>query len=147
MTDSKGYLGRAGESGKVKLTIERSDSMEIPSYEPYQKQELTLPKQEDNTLTLDQVVPLDNLPAGSGWRATLSTTYKGSSVTLDTITFRTDADYVTVSNHRELLAAQRQNSNANFLVVSDFDQDQRGSTTFYGTIDFQGHVVTRTMPE
>lgn len=147
VTDSKGYLGRAGESGKVKLTIERSDSMEIPSYKPYLVQELTLTKQEDNTLTLDQVVPLDNLPAGSGWRATLSTTYKGSSVTLDTITFRTDADYVTVSNHRELLAAQRQNSNANILVVSDFDQDQRGSMTFYGTIDFQGHVVTRTMPE
>lgn len=147
VTDSKGYLGRAGESGKVKLTIERSDSMEMPSYEPYQKQELTLTKQEDNTLTLDQVVPLDKLPAGSGWRATLSTTYKGSSVTLDTITFRTDADYVTVSNHRELLAAQRQNNNANILVVSDFNQDQRGSMTFYGTIDFQGHVVTRTMPE
>ena len=31
VTDSKGYLGRAGESGKVKLTIKRSDSMEMPS--------------------------------------------------------------------------------------------------------------------
>ena len=58
---------------------------------------------------------LASLPANSGWQITLHTTYKGSPVTLDTITFRRDADYVTVSNHRELLAAQRQNSNANIL--------------------------------
>ena len=104
VTDSKGYLGRAGESGKVKLTIKRSDSMEMPSYdEVYKELELELVKQEDGTLTLDQVDVLASLPANSGWQITLHTTYKGSPVTLDTITFRTDADYVTVSNHRELL--------------------------------------------
>lgn len=145
VTDSKGYLGRAGESGKVKLTIKRSDSMEMPSYnEVYKELELELVKQEDGTLTLDQVDVLASLPANSGWQITLHTTYKGSPVTLDTITFRTDADYVTVSNHRELLAAQRQNSNANILVVSDFVQDQNTAAWgFGGTIDFQGHVVTR----
>ena len=34
---------------------------------------------------------LESLPANSGWQITLHTTYKGSRVTLDTITFRTAA--------------------------------------------------------
>lgn len=143
--DTYGYLGRAGENGQVKLTIEQSDSMEQPEYKTYKEYDLTLNKNADGSLSLSEAVSLADLPENKGWRGTLTATYQGSEVLLDQITFRTDADYVTVSTHKELIAAMTMDPNANILVNSDFVQDQNtyAAVDFNGTIDFQGHVVTR----
>ena len=147
VNDTEGYLGREGEKSEVTLTIERSDSMEQPSYQAYKTETLPLTTNEDGSLTLDltgkNAYILKNLPQGDGWRVTLSATYKDSQVLLNQITFRTDADYVSVSTHAELIAAQRANGHANILVTEDFVQDQNTYCDFYGTIDFQGHVVTK----
>ncbi|MBS6398144.1 MAG: hypothetical protein KH452_13520 [Clostridiales bacterium] len=143
VSDLKGYLAREGEKAQVTMTLERSDSMELPEYVPYETMVFPLVKNADGTLSLDHTEALSSLSAGDGWRATLTAVYQGSEVLLDQITFRTDADYVTVSTHAELLEAQDKNRYANILVDSDFEQDQNRSVDFYGTIDFQGHTVTK----
>ena len=144
VNDSRGYLGRPGESGKVHLTVLRSDSMELPEYtDEYLSEDIELIRNEDGTLSVDYTEVLRGLPLDKGWQATLTATYQGSQVVLDTITFRTDGDYITVTNHREMIEAMRRNPYGHILVVNDFVQDQNTYATFYGTIDFQGHVITK----
>ena len=101
--DTVGYLGREGEKAEVTLTIERSDSMEQPSYTAYKTMTLPLTRNEDGTLSLEHIEELRGLSASDGWRATLTAVYQGSEVQLDRITFRTDVDYITVATHKELL--------------------------------------------
>ena len=142
--DTVGYLGRKGEKAEVTLTIERSDSMEQPSYTAYKTMTLPLTRNEDGTLSLEHIEELRGLSASDGWRATLTAVYQESEVQLDRITFRTDVDYITVATHKELLDALETNPYANILVTADFVQDQNTYKYVYGTIDFQGHVVTRS---
>lgn len=142
--DTVGYLGREGEKAEVTLTIERSDSMEQPSYTAYKTMTLPLTRNEDGTLSLEHIEELRGLSASDGWRATLTAVYQGSEVQLDRITFRTDVDYITVATHKELLDALKTNPYANILVTADFVQDQNTYKSVYGTIDFQGHVVTKS---
>lgn len=144
--DLMGYLGREGEDASVTLTIERSDSMELPEYEAYKTLRLPLTKNEDGSLSLDEDVDLTGLSTDDGWRATLSAAYQGSKVPLDQISFNTDNTYISVSTHKELRDAQVKYPYGHILVTSDFTQDKTLSAYqgFHGTIDFQGHVVTKT---
>ena len=118
--------------------------MELPEYtDEYLSEDIELTRNEDGTLSVDYTEVLRGLPLDKGWQATLTATYQGSQVVLDTITFRTDGDYITVTNHREMIEAMRRNPYGHILVVNDFVQDQNTYVTFYGTIDFQGHVITK----
>ncbi len=144
--DKKGYLSRgleAGELPSVKLTLERSESMDLPEYLPYTTYNLTLEVGEEGGYELDLSTALTRLLPNSGWRATLTCYYQGRDIKLDQITFRTDADYIPVSSHLELRNAVWRNPYANVLVTSDFTTGNYGSISPYGIIDFQGHVVTR----
>ena len=141
--DTKGYLGREGEKAELTLTIEQSKSMEIPSYEPYRTMTLPMTKNDDGTLSLDRTEVLEGLAEKDAFRVTLTAVYQGSEVQLSQTTFRTDADYVMVATHQELVNALTQNSYANILVTADFEQNVNAYYTVNGSIDFQGHTVTK----
>ncbi len=143
VSDHKGYLGREGQKSSVTMTLEYTDSMELPDYKPYAVYELPLEAQEEGGLGLDIAKELSGLEPSRGWRATLRAVYQGIEIKLDEIIFRTDANYVSVSTHRELIDAAVANPYANILVTADFDQNVKESFSTYGIIDFQGHVVTR----
>ncbi len=150
VTDKKGYLGREGENSSVTLTVERSKSMSVPSYEEYETFVLPLEEGEEVALYLDKVHTLAQLSPEDAWRVTLAAEYQGSTVQLDQITFNTGKDTMIVHNHYELLSAMFCNPYGNILVVSDFEAlyysnlSHRQSPNFFGTLDFQGHVVTQS---
>ncbi len=151
VSDYKGYLARdlaAGETPYVTLKLESSESMTIPEYKDYASYELPLVKDAADSTgkgwILDTTKMIDNLEPNRGWRATLLADYQGREIKLDEITFRTDATYISVSNHQQLYDAARANPYANILVTDDFVQNVDNYFNFYGTIDFQGHVVTKS---
>lgn len=84
------------------------------------------------------------LAADKSYQLRLSVRYQNRDITLATTTFMTDGPYVLIHNNREFLQIQR-NKFANYLVVEDFDHDltRIAGVTINGTIDFQGHTVTR----
>ncbi len=141
--DTVGYLGREGEKAELTLTIEQSKSMELPSYKPYKSITLPMTKNDDGSLSLCHIEEFTGLEAKDAFRVSLTATYQGTEVQLSQTTFRTDAEYVMVATHQELVDALKKNPQANILVTADFEQNVNSYQKVYGSIDFQGHTVTK----
>lgn len=166
--DTQGYLYAVSKDDKpyVELNLYRSPSIEHPSFSSTptmtQKVELVpkdpdvradeskwstykgswIPKDSEGTVRLLQ----EALAGGSRWRLVLSVNYMGSDVVLDTIEFQTDAAYDTISCNEDMRKVFR-NPYGNYLVTADFEHYLNLGTNVdlnvYGSIDFQGHVITR----
>lgn len=150
--DTEGYMKKmadlTGGTPHATLTVEEADSMSQPEYHGTNfSQNVELVEGEDGVWVLkegDTVKLLEKLTPNHSWRITLSAEYQGKYVVMDTITFRTDGAYTLIHNQRELLQIN-QNPYGNYLVVEDFEQYINSSVgSVRGTLDFQGHVVTRS---
>lgn len=151
VTDSNGYLTvglPADKSPTVTLELYMGDTLSATQWNLQRTLELPLKKTgEGNTYELDPEYAtqiLSGLPANRPYKLVLKADYQKNEVTLDSTTFQTDGAYFIIRNQRELQRVS-QNPFANYLVVEDFEHSI-GSTIsdLYGTIDFQGHVITRS---
>ncbi len=141
--DSDGYLAKLSDTPQATVSVYKSDSVVNPVYadEPILTQIMYLDEREDGAWTAEMVQLLDRLEASCSYKMVLTAEYRGSMVELDTITFRTDGVYFTISNQDELQAVNL-NPYANYIVVDDFAVTKSMAVSLHGTIDFQGHVIT-----
>ena len=166
--DAKGYLN-AIETPWVVLKLYRSESIKLPEFpeKPIMEQRVNLVPEdadiradkslwasydgawipdagEDGEFTGVLHLIQQELSPNAMYRLTLSADYKGSLVVLDTIEFQTDGEYDTIKNNAEMKKILR-NPYGNYLVTADFEHylDLGEHITLRGSIDFQGHVITR----
>lgn len=141
--DSEGYLAKLTQTPSTTVSVYKSDNIVAPVYtgEPLLMQHTDLTEQESGAWTASMVQLLESLEPGCSYKMVLTADYRGSTVELDTVTFRTDGVYFTISNQDELQAVNR-NPYANYIVVSDFTVTKAIGVSLRGTIDFQGHVIT-----
>ena len=150
VNDNNGYLSIGLEEGEppvAMLQLYAGDT--LSASDRTLREEYSLHLQDADGDNKYQLVPedaakvLSNLPANQSYELVLMATYQGTEVVLDSTTFQTDGAYFVIRNQRDLLRVN-ENPFANYLVVEDFEQNLTNIVSdLYGTIDFQGHVVTR----
>lgn len=145
--DNEGYLAKLTETPQATVSVYQSENIVDPVYDskPMLSQVMELTEQEDGAWTAFMTRLLEQLDAACGYKMVLTAEYRGSTVVLDTIAFRTDGVYFTISNEDELQAVN-QNRYANYIVVEDFTVTRAMNIYLHGTIDFQGHVITNQAP-
>ncbi len=151
VNDNNGYLSFGlpeGENPTATLELYVSDSISAPEWNLSQSWKLKLEDEDgDNKYRLtpeDAAKVLEGLAPNQSYQLVLKANYQGNEVSLDTAAFQTDGAYFVIHNQRELLEVNN-NPFANYLVVEDFEQSLTNAVSnVYGTIDFQGHVVTRS---
>lgn len=141
--DREGYLAKLSPSPEATVTVYRAENIVSPVYGevPYFTRKLALEQGVSGGWTASAVQLMERLDAGCSYKMVLTAAYRGSVVELDTITFRTDGVYYTISNEEELLAVNRA-PHANYIVVQDLTVTRPMAVSLRGTIDFQGHIVT-----
>ena len=141
--DNEGYLAKLTDTPAATLSVYKSDNIIDPVYgsTPIFTQIMELTEQEDGQWTAGLETLLEKLDPACGYKMVLTAEYRGSTVELDTVTFRTDGVYFTISNEDELKAVIN-NPYANYIVVEDFTVTRTMALSLSGTIDFQGHVIT-----
>lgn len=166
--DTQGYLNDI-KTPWVVLKLYRSDSIQQPSYgeQPCELEQKVILVPKDPDVRADEslwstykgswipeesdaegVMKLlkEKLTPDTKYRLTLSADYKGSLVVLDSIEFQTDGAYDTIRNNEEMRKILR-NPYGNFLVIDDFEHyinlGNNIGIAVKGTLDFQGHVITR----
>lgn len=141
--DNEGYLAKLTDAPQAAVSVYQAENIVDPVYDskPMLTQVMELTEQEDGVWKAAMEQLLERLDPACGYKMVLTAEYRGSTVVLDTITFRTDGVYFTISNEDELQAVN-QNRYANYVVVEDFTVTRAMNIELRGTIDFQGHVIT-----
>ena len=85
---------------------------------------------------------LEYLEPNSSYRLSVKAIFQGEEIVLCSETFRTDSAYIMIYDDGDFSKIYA-NPCANFLVMEDLTVDNNYDITFYGTIDFNGHTVTR----
>jgi len=164
VNDKNGYLKsinetirKIGDDPVAKLRVWKSESIRKNEWKTdpdHPDKEITL--QKDNTLKgwyyaeLEEEF-LNSLDPEKGWKVGIVVErYTGrdsdgnpkfAELVLDELTFQTDGDYELIHNRQEMRKINR-NKYGNFLVVEDFVNNESITVNLFGTLDFQGHVVT-----
>ncbi|MBQ9721048.1 MAG: hypothetical protein IJV64_10195, partial [Oscillospiraceae bacterium] len=156
VTDSYGYLK---EDPKVTMTLRQAQTLYVSEEENVdeslsdyatQNFELIRHENEDGSVywSLDDEKLLAALPPNKRFAATLTATYQGATVTLDTMEFRTDGPYGIIRCNEDMWQIVR-NPWGNFIVTQPFEHyldigdDNYSLVNVYGSLDFQGHKITR----
>jgi len=150
VNDDYGYLAKKSSATAV-IVLEELDSILQPTEgtsrsKEVRRETVTL-EQAGESWFYDESWIFDGLQGDKNWQVSLYVQCKVGddeyvSIPLDVITFQTDAAYELIHNRMELKKVW-QNPYGHFLVVNDFEcTASTGSMYLYGTIDFQGHVIT-----
>ncbi|MFR5602119.1 MAG: hypothetical protein ACLTKI_07170, partial [Lachnospiraceae bacterium] len=124
------------------LTIKQSDSYRNVDYTVDLK-ELTngFNGEGEPVKVMEAIHALGAFTPDNSYEVQLSVIYRGQSIVLDTLNFRTDAAYDVIRKESDLLKL-RQNPGGNYRVIEDFAITQSWNINFGGTIDFDGHTIT-----
>ncbi len=152
--DKKGFLLDNDGNSTVKVRVLRSDILVDPdfTYDPTSSSNeaelveefavsLTHTLEEGYTAALNYV--RDNYVPNSSYQISVVGIYSGSEIVLDSEIFNTMGSYETIAT-KEDFDKILENPHGNFLVTEDITLDRDYDFTLFGTIDFNGHVITKT---
>ena len=145
--DKNSYLLDKNGKSTVKLTLERSETISDASNTDYTEivtYDIEMLEKEDGYYGFKEL--LEKLDPNTSYRISVTGEYQGEEIILTQEIFETDAAYIIINDSEEFHQVYRY-PYANFLVMNDITITTRSKTNFYGTVDFNGHTVTRTKNE
>ena len=143
VSDVKGYLLDSSGNSTAKLRIEYSPSIKLPEYSVVEEINIDLTKASSTDPYKGAMEYInDHLTPYSSYRLSVVAVYNNNEIELDSIELNTDGPYIIVNTAEDL---RKMNSypSANFLVMNDIAVDFMINTPFKGTIDFNGHTLTK----